>query len=146
MAHLRKRRVLYTRFSPARCLKRVPSEPPRRSRSAPPRPEIAPDSRSLLQQLSLPQPAVASDRFPPSDGQTRNNPQRESRAVRASPDSLRNQAITQLCAVCLPFSHYAQKPSCGLTVATPSDGAVCKVKSWLSHLNPAGASDHPMTR
>jgi len=32
------------------------------------------------------------------------------------------------------FSHSAYKPCYGLTVGTPSDTVVCKVKSWLSHL------------
>jgi len=33
-----------------------------------------------------------------------------------------------------PGSHYGSKPCYGLTVATPSDSVVCKVKSWLSQM------------
>jgi hypothetical protein len=46
--------------------------------------------------------------------------------------NLRTQAFAQLCAVRSSFG--AQKTCYGLTVATPSDGVVCKVKSWLSQM------------
>jgi hypothetical protein len=41
---------------------------------------------------------------------------------------------------CSPFGHYAQNPCYSLTVATPSDSVVCKVKSWLLQLIRAAKS------
>jgi hypothetical protein len=48
-------------------------------------------------------------------------------------DYWRNQAITQLCAVCSSFSRYGQKPLLRPDNSDPFDSVVCK--SWLSQLS-----------